>query len=239
MDEKKLVITVENEGQEIIIREGEALAPKYPIPVKIVGNIESVARFLAKRIETLDQRKCNIAISRKEMLINMVINESDPYNCGLVQAQLMLDDDYKDFGINTAKKYSLVSMADFLKMHRYCFEDSAVAMQIVAELKNFKAKVNKQIEKADDNKGNTRALLEQTVQSNIPKSFTLSMPVFKNEKPRKFQVEINIIVRDSEMECMLESLEANDLIKTLSGQLIDGQLMAISGIAPDIVQIEL
>lgn len=238
MEEKKFVFQIETEGPEITIREGEALAPKYPLPLELAGNIETVSRFLEKRITTLDQKKCNLLISRKKMILSLSTDETDPYVKGKIMGQLLLDEDFTEFGINTGKKYGLIPLADFFKMHRYCFEDSTTAMKIVTELKNFKAKINKEVEKIQDQKGNARMLLEQTVQSNIPPSFTLFMPIFKNEAARKFEVEINIIVRDSEMECYLESLEANDLIKTLSGEIIDGELTKVAAIAPEIVLIE-
>jgi len=236
--EKKLSITAENDGQEIVIREGEALKLRYSLNLNIRGRIDTVSRFLCKRLDTLEQENCNITVSRSEMEIFLAINETDPDKIGVVTGKLMFDEDFEAFGINTGKKYPLFGLADFLKMHRYCFDAPSVAMKIVNELKNFKAKVNKEIEKASDNRGNNKILLEQTVNSNIPESFTLKMPIFKGEDPRSFQVEINIIVRDAEMECYLESIEANDLIKQLSGKIIDNELLIIAKLASDIVQIE-
>jgi ribosome assembly protein YihI (activator of Der GTPase) len=59
--------------------------------------------------------------------------------------------------------------------------------------------------------------------------------LFENIPPDK---RIEMLEANAEMECVLESVEANDLIKQLSNERIDAELNEIALIAPDIVQIE-
>lgn len=57
---------------EVILREGqapEALDPKEPVPVKIIGTIESPLKWLEKRVELIDQKTAHITVSRDENIV--------------------------------------------------------------------------------------------------------------------------------------------------------------------------
>ena len=195
---------------------------------------------LHQTTKIINQLGANIQVTRDsdQKHIVLSLDENDYYG-GTVAGLIILNEDFKAFGINTGKKYSLVDLSNFIKMHRYCFEDKAVAMKLVTDLRNFKAKVNKDIEKLGDNRGNKNEVLNQVVDTNIPDSFTLSMPIFKAGPVLKFQVDINIIVRDSDMECTLESVEENDLSQQWCDSEITRELDKITEMAPGIVQIEI
>jgi hypothetical protein len=238
METQKIEITAKEGVSELVIRTGEAIEVSNPTPLKLQGNIDSVSRFVKKRVNDLDEGLAHIEVSRKCLSVELTFNETNPFTEGKVKGQLLFDEDFKEFEINTGKKRNPKDLADFLRMHRYCFEDSGAAMKIVAELKNIKAKINKQVENAQDNRANTRILFDQAVESNIPASFTLTLPVFKGEQPRKFNVEINLIARDADIDCVLESVEANDVIKVEGNKIIDRELKAIDETAPEIVVIE-
>lgn len=238
-NESKFNITPINGEQVIIIREGEAQPIHDPVKLNISGNIDTVHRFIEKRVALINQKQCHIKVSRskKNASLHLVINETDHFS-GSVTGTLSLDENFIEFGINTGKKYTLRDLSDFIKMHRFCFDDKDQAMKLVADLRNFKAKVNKDMEKVQDNRGNNKILFDQVVDSNVPESFILNMPIFKGDVPRKFKVEINIIPRDADMDCMLESPEANDIVADEMEKIITFQLDNINKLAPNIVQIE-
>ena len=242
MAEKELTLNVFNDEHKnpIEIRHGDALPLREPVKVALSGNIDTVTRFLEKRVEKLDQKDCNIIICRAKSgpYVKLTVAESSFFS-GSVTGKIMLTDDFIEFGINMGKKYTLRELSDFIKMHRYCFQDSSTAMKLVAELRNFKAKVNKEIEKLGDNRGNKNEVLSQVVDTNIPESFTLDMIIFKGSTKSLFKVDININVRDTDMDCQLESVEANDLLKQHLDDAINNELATIDEIAPDIVQIEI
>jgi hypothetical protein len=241
MDTEKINLTVLNDGKsQIEIRQGAALSLKEPKIIDIAGNIDSPSRLLTMRVDKLDQLACNIVVDRSpgKRYIKLTIDETNHYG-GSITGKIIMNPDFVDFGINSGKKYTLRDLSDFIKMHRYCFEDPQVAMKLVTDLRNFKAKVNKDIEKLGDNRGNKNEVLNQVVDTNIPDSFTLNMPIFKGALTARFKVEINIIVRDADMDCTLESVEANDLIQVYCDNAIEAELNKIKEIAPQIVQIEL
>jgi hypothetical protein len=239
--EDKLTLNVLNDGLSTIeIRHGEALELKEPKILAIEGNIDSPRRVLKIRGANLNQQTCNILVDRNpgKRFMKLTIDESNHYG-GSITGKIIMHPDYVEFGINTGKKNTLRELSDFIKMHRYCFEDKSVAMKLVTELRNFKAKVNKDMEKNQDQRGNNKILYEQTVDSNIPESFTLNIPIFKAAEPVKFQVDINIIARETDMDCSLESVEANDIINDHCDKTIDKELVLIKALTPDIVQVEL
>lgn len=241
MAEKKLTLNILNDGMTSLeIRHGDAMPLREPVKIALTGNIDTVRRFLDKRVEKHDQKDCNIIVCRAKSgpYIELTVAESS-YFSDIVTGKIILNEDFVEFGINTGEKYTLRDLSDFIKMHRYCFHDTSTAMKLVSELRNFKAKVNKEIEKLGDDRGNKNEVLSQIVDTNIPESFVLCMPIFKGSKTVAFKVDININVRDTDMDCQLESVEANDFIMGYLEKTIQSELDAITILAPDIVQIEI
>jgi hypothetical protein len=120
-------------------------------------------------------------------------------------------------------------------MNRSYFADQSEAMKLVAELRNFKAKVNKEMEKVSDNRGNAKIVLDQVVDTNVPEGFTLNIPIIKDATSRLFKVEINIIPRDADMDCTLESVELRELERDIIENFMEEQLVEIRTIAPELV----
>ena len=239
METPEIKINTKEGTEVLIIREGEALPLKEPVKLALTGNIDTVSRFVSKRKETLMIAQCHVVVHRstEDMSITLKINETDFYS-GSVKGQLSFHEDFIAFGINRGKKYTPKDLADFIKMHRYCFEDKDVAMKLVSDLRSFKAKVNKEIEKTESTRGDKNILLNQIVESNIPESFSLKMPIFKGDTLRLFQVDINISPRDQDMDCFLESVEANDIIHIQLWERINSELKLITDDLPTIVVIE-
>jgi len=117
-------------------------------------------------------------------------------------------------------------------MNRFFFSDKNTAMKLVSDLKNFKAKVDKEIEMSDNDRGNTRLLQSQVVDSNIPEAFDIVIPIFKGQPEQKFRVEINIDARN--FECSLISPDANDLINEVKSKLIGEQVSEIRELVPEL-----
>lgn len=239
--EERINIHVTNpETQVIEILNGNSLPKKEPKILAIEGNIDSPRRVLNIRWKNLDQQSCHILVDRnpRQPFIKLVIDEANHYS-GSIKGTVQYNPEFVKFGINQKKSFTLRDLSDFIKMNRYYFADSDVAMRLVAELRNFKAKVSKEMEKVSDNRGNAKILIDQVVDSNVPESFVLVIPIFKGGKSVAFKVEINISVRDADMDCQLESVEANDYIIDHCTKVIDEELNQIGLIAPEIVQIEI
>lgn len=221
---------------ELIIRKGEALPALVPTKVTIVGNIDSPVQYLSKRVMELDQKKCHVLVNREQLEVTLVLNEDCPYTQGKIAGKITPHPMFVKFGINSGRYITTFEMAELIKMNRSAFENRQEAMDLVSQLKNFKAKVEKDLEKADDSRGNRKVLLHQTVESNVPEKFNLHIPIFKGLLPETIEAEIYF--NPDDLTCTLVSPQANDILEEVRDNSIDGVIGDIFGIAPQIVIIE-
>ncbi len=244
MSENKinLVVPKDYNGKpiEVVLREGQAakqLDPKEPQKLSISGTIEAPFKWLEKRIGLINQKASNIIVNRDKMGLVLTIDETNYYQteiCGV----LITSKEMQEFGINTDKKWEPIKLSQFFKMHRAFFKDKSQNMVLVSTLKNFKAKVNQDIERSKEENGNKTDNYSQVVDSNLPKSFKLNIPLFKGFTCEEIEVEIYADVDGREVSLSLVSAGANEAIEEYKNKVIDEQIEAIKGVAPDIVIIE-
>lgn len=214
------------------IRTGAALPLTEPVPIRIEGQIDSPLEFLTKRLSMLGIMECCLKVDKDEMEIELTIDEKNKYK-GIISGWLELDKTFKKFEINTGKAWTTHELADFFKMNRTHFETNQKAMELVAQLKSFKAKVDKQIENIKDDRGNYRILRDQAIESNIPASFKLNIPIFKGFE--KYEIEVEININSNDISCTLISPQANDIIEITKDTIIDGQVEKIKELVPALV----
>lgn len=244
MSENKLNVIVPKDYNgapiEVVLREGEApvaLDPKEPERVVINGTIDAPFRWLEKRVELINQKSTNLIVNRDKMGLALTIDETNYYQTeinGILQASKGM----MEFGINTDKKWEPIKLSKFIKMHRAFFTDKSQNMMLVSTLKNFKAKVNQDIERSKEENGSKVDNYSQVVDSNLPKSFKLNIPLFKGFDNEEIEVEIYADVDGRDVSLSLVSAGANEAIEECKNKVIDVQLDAIRQIAPDIVIIE-
>lgn len=220
---------------EIIIREGKAVEVHEPVKVKIVGNIDAPARWLETRFDCLKEKTCHVKVNRENMNITLRCNENNHYGT-VVMGGLELSPEIRKFSINEGKYITNFEMAELFKMNRSHFENKQEAMKLVSELQNFKAKVDKELENSNNNRGDRRMLVSQAVEHNLPEAFNLVIPVFKGTAKQTVQVEV--YVNPSDFTCTLVSPEANDLIEEMRDSEMDAVIERIKERCPDIVIIE-
>lgn len=244
MSENKinLVVPKDYNGKpiEVVLREGEApvaLDPKEQERVVINGTIDAPLRWLEKRVELINQKATNIIVNRDKMGMALTIDETSYYQTkinGILQASKEM----QEFGINVEKKWDPIKLSKFIKMHRAFFTDKSQNMMLVSTLKNFKAKVNQDIERSKEENGSKVDNYSQVVDSNLPKSFKLNIPLFKGFSCEEIEVEIYADVDGRDVSLSLVSAGANEAIEEYKNKVIDEQLGVIRQIAPDIVIIE-
>jgi hypothetical protein len=244
MSENKLNVIVPKDYNgapiEVVLREGEApelLEIKEPERVVISGPIDTPFRWLEKRIELINQKASNIIVNRDVMGIALTVDETNYYQSD-IRGELKTSKEMMEFGINTEKKWEPIKLSKFLKMHRAFFTDKSQNMMLVSTLKNFKAKVNQDIERSKEENGSKVDNYSQVVDSNLPKSFKLNIPLFKGFANEEIEVEIYADVDGRDVSLSLVSAGANEAIEEYKNKVIDEQLDAIRQIAPDIVIIE-
>ena len=244
MEENKinLVVPKDYNGNpiEVVIREGNAptpIDPKEPEIVNISGTIEAPFRWIDKRIDLIDQKRSNLIVNRDEMSITLTINEDDYYGSMIVGC-LRSSREMIEFGINTDKKWEPIKLSQFFKMHRAFFKDKTENMMLVSTLKNFKAKVNQDIERSKEENGSKTDNYSQVVDSNLPKSFKLNIPLFKGFACEEIEVEIYADVDGRDVSLSLVSAGANEAIEEYKNKVIDTEIEAIKSKAMDLVIIE-
>lgn len=228
---------------ELIVREGAApkeLDPKAPIKTKLNGVIGAVVEYLTKRINTeqFAQKDCHILVDRENVEITLITNEADEYRRGEIVGKLAHNPKFIEFGINANKVWTPTELGLFIKMNRAFFADRSENMRLVSCLMNFTADVNNKIERAVKENGNRTDNFAQVVNSNLPDSFTVQMPIFKGMQPETIEVETFAQVNGRDVAFILLSPGAQATLEDLRDKVIDEQLERIKEIAPEIAIIE-
>lgn len=232
---EKLELNITGETKELVLRTGQALELHEPISIEIDGVIDTPANWIENRILLLNQKECFIVVNREKLGIQLVINENTVYR-SVVTGKLEVFPKFKEFSINEGKYLTNFEMAQLFKMNRTSFENLNVAMNLVSQLQNFKAKVDKDVELSSDNRANTMVKIANAVKSNLPEKFKLVIPVFKGTPKQTFEVEVYI--RETDLCCSLVSPDAKDLMDGFIDTQIDAVLERIKKAAPEIVIIE-
>ncbi|MDR0384524.1 MAG: hypothetical protein LBH60_00425 [Prevotellaceae bacterium] len=228
---------------EVVVREGSAikvLDPKAPVKTKLSGVIGVPFEYLKKRLgaSQFTQENSHLIVDREKIKITLIINESDEYTRGEISGALEFHPNFIAFGINTVKIWTPTELGLFLKINRVFFPDKDANMKLVTELMNFTATINSRLEKSVRETGDRTDHFAQTVQSNLPKSFTIEIPIFKGMPIGTLEVETFAKINGREVSFTLLSPGANQMLETIRDQVIDEQLTEISKIAPKLAIIE-
>ena len=234
----------DKEKAEITIREVDhvnELPIKPPVSPDLVGTIAAPLEFLIKRISDTDQipqKRSHITVNREKMNIVLVTNENDEYLIGHIRGNLEYHPKFKEFGINSGKVWTPSELGMFFKMNRFFFLTKEDNMKLVTDLMNFKATVDNKIERSLKESGDRTDNFAQVVNSNLPKSFVLEIPIFKGMPSEQIEVETFASINGREVSFILLSPGAQQLIEELRDMVIDELISKIREIAPDIVIIE-
>ena len=246
---EKVVVNIANyDGKdpiEVIIRNGEAasqpepLATKAPESINVSGVISTPLDWLVKRVDTIDQLKANIQVNREKMMITLTVEERDAYLKSKIVGTVAVTETYEHFGINDSQTgWIPAKLGQFLRLNRGVFEDRQECMKLVSLLKNFTAKAKAEIQKQRDPSGSTADVYRQEVESNLPKSFTVNLAIFKGTAKQAIEVEFDHYLKDGEAFLQLVSPGANELAESYRDQCIDDVLNKIREVAPNIAILE-
>ena len=111
-------------------------------------------------------------------------------------------------------------------------------MRLVSTLMNFTANVNSTIESSIAQNGSSADVFNQAVDSNLPESFKVKMPILKGGPDWEFDVETFAKISGKEVKFILISPDAAALLEEAKATAINEQLKQIVEIAPGIAIIE-
>lgn len=240
---KELVIR-----QETIKREGSAvklLDEKPPVKIDIKGTIGAPYEFLSHRYNQLsstgmqlDLSRCHVLVNRENTTITLITNENDGYHSGTITGKLEEHPKFKEFGINNTYVWTPSELGLFFKMNRSFFPDKNENMRLINELMNFTATVNNSIQRNVSESGSKIDNFESVVNSNLPKSFTLKIPIFKGMPAETLEVETFAKVSGREIAFILFSPDAKATEEEIRDKIIDQEIAKITEICPVIPIIE-
>lgn len=228
----ELKLTVENGVQELVVLQGEAPKIHYPEQFQVGGvTISAIYEYLSKSNVSEPAILDSVLLFSYDRLTMKLQYRISDRNTHVLLTSIVLNPDLTQFEINSGKRYSPFGLSDFIKMNRHLFESKSVAMELVSVLRNIKASVNKAIEANKDERGNKRALIDQVVQTNIPESFNIELPVFKGQP--KMIIPIEVVI-DEDLECVLMSPDLKQIIAEQSELLIGAELDKIKELHPQL-----
>jgi len=244
---EKLNLKVLKGCKELIIRQGNAPENfEERKQILVVGNIDVPYVHLSKPSKTLISEQellmfrnlddviheSYLQIDIDKMCIKFHENAGKEYQ-SIYSGSLKMDTVFIDLGINdNSVSYTPFSLAEKIKRYRSFFESKTDAMKLVSVLRDFEAKVNKEVEAKADERANKRVLLAQTVTTNIPEAFKIKAPIFKGVDPVLFEVEISI--DPTNLQCLLVSPDANDIILQKKNEVLKEQERKIGELWPDL-----
>lgn len=248
--EKALCINIEHyNGEkpiEVIQRTGvapkavEQLPTKEPVSISTSGVISTPFDWLEKRNDTFDHKKANVKVNREEMTITLTINEDDAYRRNTFTGKVEFTDVFKQSKVNNAREgWEPAKLGQFLRMNRGLFADKEECMKLVSLLKNFTAKCKAEIQKQRDPSGSMADVYRSEVESNLPKSFTLRMSIFKGTAKQNMEVEFDHYLMDGNVMLQLVSPGANEMTEEYRDCCIDEVLDKIMTLAHDIPIMEI
>ena len=247
---KEVSVNIENyTGEkpiEVIIRKGEAakaveqLPTKEPIKTDISGVISTPIDWLEKRIDTVDQKKAHVEVDHEAMTILLMVNEDDQYLKGKIGGRVEFTEIFVKTKINNAKEAWVPErLGQFLRLNRGLFTNPEECMKLVSLLKNFTANAKSEIQKQKDPNGSRAEVFKQEVESNLPKSFTVNLAIFKGTPKVAITVEFDHYLADGDCYLQLVSPGANEAVEEFRDNCIDDVLNRIREIAPDIAIMEI
>lgn len=230
MNTEKLAQSAIEKGlSSVVVLTGTAPEQHNPKPVSISGNIDAPSRFIEGRKEDFKNTSRHCMVSETEGKIVLVLNEQSVVDKYTITGQICVAKKFKDLAINEPVSYSPEELANKLKLLRSMFVSNLEHAQICSTLRNLKAKINADIEKADDRKGNVERNFKQTVESNMPDAIKLKIPLLEGEDPT--QIEVNVVLEangNNNIVCFLESVEAAEMIEQQFAERVTQEIVKIA-----------
>ena len=229
------------ESAELVIREVGNENP-YKLPVKeplrlcVHGVITCIYAFLEKRWGTgqIDKEHTHILVNREKLIVTLVTNENNERTSQTIVGSIQLSRQFMGFHINDGQLWKPVQLGDFFRLNRSYFETRDKNMELVNLLKSFSAKVQTTIKKELNDNGSVTDNYEKAVDSNLPSSFVINVPIFKGAEPERLTIETIAQVEGNTALLTLISADAECIIEESRDKIINTELDKIRKLCPEI-----
>lgn len=215
---------------EIVHRHGAAAEIQEPRKVQIDGSIEAPLEYYQKRKEVIDQDAAHLEVNEHAGSIKLYCNPHSPVGT-VVQGSIKMNPLLQMMRINDFSGNTFVE-SDFimlLKQTRSIFQDQSESLNLVDKIKNLEMRVEKEIDRKDDERGSRKDIFEQVCETDLPDGFTLQTNIFvaskEGTKEEVFFVELKFHYK-SQLHFWLESPAFQELyddrVEAMMGEQING-----------------
>lgn len=228
IDKQNITVAAAPGVSELLIRHGDAAPVIVPKQYTFDGNVSAPFDYLTARNAATDNTHFNpknavLQINRKNGNLKLYQNPNDPI-ADVINGMTVVAPELDEWKFNTEHRWRASDLAEFLRRNRRHFTDPSRLADMIGELRSMKVTTNGDIQTDDDKRGNKKSLFEQSVQSNIPVSFYVDLPIIAGQKPSRVNVEIFIEVTGSTVSLMLDSIDVSDLLITERDRLLNEQI---------------
>ncbi|MTB53079.1 hypothetical protein [Lewinella sp. W8] len=224
---EKIQISVNNdEGNEVVIRTGQAQELPVQQRETLRGVITTPADWLEQRTEAEDEylkfSEMSTIVDKEDGTITLRTNDRNLRHGGFtIIGSLLMDPKLQELNINQEHKVAPKSLHQKLKFLRHLFADPEEHQSTLEKILKFKGAVTQVLEKEDNLKGSKLHHFEQKLESEFDCRFTLKAPVFKGFNSEQFEVEVCFQIDGMSVLFWLESIAMENLIQEKKSAIID------------------
>jgi len=210
------------QGDKLTVLEGRALEDKYPVQIRLSGNIQSIGNFLLKRYEDgaagkdlqfVDKEKAVVTVDDSALSILLQLDPQNHFGTE-VRAQLQLTPEIQKFCINENKQFTREELIKLIRFNKRFFNSIDAHEVLLKAYQTLEIKTAGDLKQNSDSRGNKLQHFEKVVVSDsIPQTFVLNMPIFKGQPKEVFRVEICLEATDASVRFWFESVELAELIE--------------------------
>jgi len=166
-------------------------------------------------------------VNRSEGTIELHINERKTNEAITIKGKLELSPELEKLKINTGHQYKPESLAKQFRLMRSIFPTVEAHSQIISHLRNATSKITADAQKAADDGGNQIDNFQRTVESSLPKSFIIQIPLLKGEPKQSIEVMIVLGTNGRDLFCELESMDCAELVDKAFDERIEQEVRVL------------
>jgi hypothetical protein len=218
-------VRAESGTVHVITSEKQVLAEKARKSITLSGVLGACSDFLLARPGQYDDKIVHLEIYKDLGKLVLVIGDDDPHTTHTITGQLSIDKNLAEFQINKEYIWTVANLRKFLLARGYFFADAQECKNIINQLNNFSAKVEKVIKDWNNNDGSSLAMLETKVEGiEMKRSFMLNLPIYQGYEKKEFKVEIGFQPTPSSVGLFLYSEDLALLVHSERERIVDNEL---------------
>lgn len=222
-----LHVTSTKEG-EVTVRYGEAQKPLPLHPRKNIelnsSSIDGPSKFWGTKKDLYTPVNCHVKYDKVNGKIELVLMEDTVEKRDVVRGILSDNPSLDELGINDETLIGHAEMMKRLRWARNMFKNRDQYDKLISAFQNFRAKIETEINKSNDNTGNIIENLVIKTTNEIPLSFNLKTNLFIGQPQVDFDVTIIVQPNGRQLVYGLESLTLFEEQEKTRASIIDTEL---------------